>query len=220
MVLVPYPFPLISAPRPPLSPFLACVRPHHRYKATSENDGSLPCNGDIGFSRPRLVMTSDPPLPPATKKLRSSPSVSSLESASRKINSAASGSFAAPGNNAAAGVASKISPAPGSPYPSSTPPPLPSSGEAPPTTATEVAAREIALSLTPTALSWALVSLLADGGTGGGGSSGDGGSFVGRAGGRGQGHLLPRSRDKYPTSVRAALGQRQGGNWELTLLRK
>lgn len=70
-----------------------------------------------------------------------------------------------------------------------------------PTVAMEVAAHEIALSATPTALSWALVSLLADGG-------GMGSSNIGASGGgeakrrRGQGHLLPRSRDKYPTPVR------------------
>lgn len=66
--------------------------------------------------------------------------------------------------------------------------------------AAEKAAQAITMSVTPTALSWALVSLLADGGGGmpegsGGGGEGEGGRK------RGQGHLLPRSRDKYPTPV-------------------
>lgn len=60
-----------------------------------------------------------------------------------------------------------------------------------------IAAHEIAVSVTPTALSWALVSLLADGGAG---AEGGGGSRV--VGAREQGHLLPRSRDTYPTPVR------------------
>jgi len=63
--------------------------------------------------------------------------------------------------------------------------------------ATKIAAQEIALSLTPTALSWALVPLLADGGMDG--QHGDEGGPGGK--GRGQGHLLPRSREKYPTPV-------------------
>ncbi|CAB1104980.1 unnamed protein product [Ectocarpus sp. CCAP 1310/34] len=77
--------------------------------------------------------------------------------------------------------------------------------------AMEVAAHEIVLSATPTALSWAVVSLLADGG---GRVRGE--YFVGGVGGtkgRGQGHLLPRSRDKYPTPVRGL-----GGGWWATLL--
>lgn len=83
-------------------------------------------------------------------------------------------------------------------------------------TATEMAAREISMSVTPTALSWALLSLLADGGTGGEGWGGGHGS--GGGGQRGQGHLLPRSRDKYPTPVRggmcSGLGNGTGGGGE------
>lgn len=73
---------------------------------------------------------------------------------------------------------------------------------APRVLASEIAAQEIALSVTPTALPWALVSLLADGGVGGGGIDGSSGMA-----GRGQGHLLPRSRDRYPTPVRKGCGR-------------
>ncbi|CBN78413.1 hypothetical protein Esi_0113_0052 [Ectocarpus siliculosus] len=74
----------------------------------------------------------------------------------------------------------------------------------PGTAAMEVAAHEIALSATPTALSWAVVALLADGG-----GRVRGGDFVGGVGGREQGHLLPRSRDKYPTPGTPGVDSRQ-----------
>lgn len=68
--------------------------------------------------------------------------------------------------------------------------------------AAETAAREIACSVTPTALSWGLVSLLADGGISLGSSRAAGAYGMAEQGRRGQGHLLPRSREKYPTPVR------------------
>ncbi|CBJ48933.1 conserved unknown protein [Ectocarpus siliculosus] len=73
--------------------------------------------------------------------------------------------------------------------------------------AMEVAAHEIALSATPTALSWAVVALLADGGGRVGGGDCVGG--VSGTKGRGQGHLLPRSRDKYPTPGTPGVDSRQ-----------
>ncbi|CAM9111034.1 unnamed protein product [Scytosiphon promiscuus] len=97
------------------------------------------------------------------------------------------------------------------------PTPLPVKGRdaiVTPTVAMEVAAHEIALSATPTALSWALVSLLADGGSGlsrgessGRGMGGGGAGEMRRR--RGQGHLLPRSRDKYPTPGTPGVDGRQ-----------
>lgn len=69
--------------------------------------------------------------------------------------------------------------------------------------AAETSAREIACSVTPTALSWAIVSLLADGGVPLGSGGAAGGDRIARQGRRGQGHLLPRSREKYPTPVRS-----------------
>ncbi|CAM9594028.1 unnamed protein product [Ectocarpus sp. 8 AP-2014] len=79
-----------------------------------------------------------------------------------------------------------------------------SAASKPGTAAMEVAAHEIALSATPTALSWAVVALLADGG-----GTVRGRNFVGGVGGRGQGHLLPRSRDKYPTPGTPGMNSRQ-----------
>lgn len=69
----------------------------------------------------------------------------------------------------------------------------------------EMAAREMACSVTPTALSWALLSLLADGGVG----TKRSGVVCGEhntGSGRRQGHLLPRSRDRYPMPVREGRG--------------
>ncbi|CAM9335372.1 unnamed protein product, partial [Ectocarpus sp. 13 AM-2016] len=82
-----------------------------------------------------------------------------------------------------------------------------SAASKPGTAAMKLAAHEIVLSATPTALSWAVVALLADGG-----GRVSGGDFVGGVGGtkgRGQGHLLPRSRDKYPTPGTPGVDSRQ-----------
>ncbi|CAM9766825.1 unnamed protein product, partial [Ectocarpus fasciculatus] len=86
-----------------------------------------------------------------------------------------------------------------------------SAASKPSAAAMEVAAHEIALSATPTALSWAVVSLLADGGGRVEGGDRVGGGGVGGTKGRGQGHLLPRSRDKYPTPGTPGVDSREVG---------
>eukprot|EP00752_Nemacystus_decipiens_P012462 g11038.t2 len=142
-----------------------------RYKVTSESDASP---GNAGQRRRRGTS----PAATTSKKRRTDPPSSSGSEQSTGGGVADESSSSKHGDTAPPGGSS-------------------SSSNNSATVAMEVAAKEIALSATPTALSWALVSLLADGGVGAG--SGAEGFLGARI--RGQGHLLPRSRDKYPTPV-------------------
>lgn len=165
-----------------------------RFKATSESDTSLPPNG--GQRRRRAAS----PAQTSSKKRRTdAPASSGSENPASLKDNAPTGGVGDESSR------SKTSRAGNSVLPRSSSSSSSKSATHGATAAMEVAAHEIARSATPSALSWALLSLLADGGVRAE-SGADGFAGTRR---RGQGHLLPRSRDKYPTPVRS--GGRGGG---------
>lgn len=186
-----------------------------RYKATSENGNTpLPPNPSPGNAGQRVRRAASPAQSARKRRRTGAPDPDGDSDSPAPLDDGAS-----TGGLAGERSGSKT-PRSGSRENTGAPGPSASSHSKPPAAdgdsadfALEVAAREIARSATPTALSWALLSLLADGGVGAG-SGADG--FAGPAR-RGQGHLLPRSRDKYPTPVRKcwAAGGRVGRNRSL-----
>ncbi|CAM9899164.1 unnamed protein product [Pylaiella littoralis] len=190
-----------------------------RYKATREIDASMLCNSSSSASSagdnacPRRTRTSPAPTKSSKKQRRvgNSPTPSS-PTLNTTVAAAASDSSPAPHAALAGGRPSVSKNAPhdtNTREKNAATSPVSNSKSAGPAggksagsnalNATEIVAREIALSATPTALSWALVSLLADGGARVGLEDGGARQAVGGAKPRGQGHLLPRSREKYPT---------------------
>eukprot|EP00904_Undaria_pinnatifida_P007944 jgi/Undpi1/427/HiC_scaffold_1.g00423.m1 len=166
-----------------------------RYKATSESDASTPCNTASGKKR----RTSPTPTPQFAAAAASTTSHAAGGGGRGHANLQAGSSFSSsPRTPSRAGSASAR------PTEAVVGTGMGEAAKA----AAEKAAQAITMSVTPTALSWALVSLLADGGGGmpegsGGGGEGEGGRK------RGQGHLLPRSRDKYPTPGTPGVDERE-----------